>query len=387
MIVLGSGMAREIAERAGLLFHQLGDDETTESFRSRFRKLGECSSVRSMWETGRVFGKAARLLLDELPRALADESYDGLIVDQLQPAACKVADDLGLPYVLTSNALAMYWDSLLPPPPLPWGFRDDRFGRMRNLVAKSLIIRLYYWPSGQRQSKVNPLQMLFEHHHGLAKLAQQPEFFDFPREKMPPHFHYTGPWHRIDRDDQSSEFPWDWLDGRPLIYASMGTIQNRVAHVFQKIINAVKDLPMQVVLSKGGGEVSIDGDVPDNVLMVEKAPQLRLLQKASLVITHSGLNTTLECISAGVPMLCLPVTNDQPGVAKRVEWLGMGEVIPVAKVTTKKLRAKLDQMLADSSYKERCLEYQAKLGEFDGLTKAAEIAEQAFLTKRPVSST
>ena len=51
-------------------------------------------------------------------------------------------------------------------------------------------------------------------------------FFDYPRERLPDNFHYTGPWHSVDFGD-NLDFPWEKLDGRPLIYASMGTLQNR----------------------------------------------------------------------------------------------------------------------------------------------------------------
>ena len=58
---------------------------------------------------------------------------------------------------------------------------------------------------------------------------------------MPANFHYTGPFHDV-RVRPPAPFPWERLSGRPLIYASMGTLQNRMRHVFGTIAEACRDL-------------------------------------------------------------------------------------------------------------------------------------------------
>jgi UDP-glucoronosyl and UDP-glucosyl transferase len=60
------------------------------------------------------------------------------------------------------------------------------------------------------------------------------------------------------------------------------------------------------------------GPVPSNAIVVNNAPQLELLKKASMCITHAGFNTLLEALTQGVPQIAIPVTNDQPGVAARI---------------------------------------------------------------------
>ena len=379
VVVLGGSKAHSFAAAAGLDFHCLGENDPLQSqLESEWQQLAYCSGVGSMLQTGKILGLEAKLTMKHLRAATSNLGCDGLVIDQVSPAAAIIADQVHLPYVIASNALAMYWDPLMPPPPLPWGFRDDTIGRIRNRVAWSFISQLYYWLSNRRSTQVDPMKLVFEHQHGLAKIAQQPEFFDFPRESVVPNFHYTGPWHRPHRDDESIDFPWDWLDQRPLLYASMGTLQNGLAPVFQSIIEAVRSFPMQVVLSKGGGEVELNMEVPDNVLVVDRAPQLRLLEKASFAITHAGLNTVLECLVNGVPMLCLPVTNDQPGVAKRVERLQVGVVRPVSKVSVRGIRRDLAHLLSKPVFTQNAQKYQGKLALTDGLSQAASIVEQAF---------
>lgn len=383
--LLGGRRGIPYAERAGLEHVPLGvEGDWDLALQAANRELGERGNLAAMMQTGKCFGLGTKILLRDLPGALAGGVFDGLIIDQVAPSACDVADRVGVPYVIAYDALAAIDDPLAPPPPLCWQYRNDLIGRSRNWLAKRLIPPLYRRFAQSRTTGVDPLELVFRPDRGLAQISQQPDFFDFPLQRLPPCFHYTAPWHDDDRDDGAIGFPWDRLDGRPLVYASMGTLQNRLGHVFDAILQAVRGYDVQLVLSKGGGEARFSADVPENAIVVEKAPQLRLLSRARLAITHAGLNTALECVAQGVPMICLPVTNDQPGVAMRVERLGLGTVLPAGRVTTAKLRQALERMLADEDSLRRAKTYRDRLAGQHGPSLAADIVERAFLTKQRV---
>src|SRR5580658_8714154 len=66
-------------------------------------------------------------------------------------------------------------------------------------------------------------------------------------------------------------------------------------------------------------------------------PQLELLKGAALCITHAGLNTALEALTQGVPMVALPIGYDQPGVAARIVYHGVGESLEIEKLTGEQL--------------------------------------------------
>ncbi|HXP06894.1 MAG TPA: hypothetical protein VN828_00290 [Acidobacteriaceae bacterium] len=71
-----------------------------------------------------------------------------------------------------------------------------------------------------------------------AIVSQTPKEFDLPGIPWPPQFHYAGPFF----DDAGREpipFRWEKLDGRPLIYASLGTLVNGMAIIYQTILAAV----------------------------------------------------------------------------------------------------------------------------------------------------
>jgi MGT family glycosyltransferase len=124
--------------------------------------------------------------------------------------------------------------------------------------------------------------------------------------------------------------------------------------------------------------------LPGNPLVVEYAPQLELLQKTSLTITHAGMNTTLECLNNGVPMVAIPVANDQPGVAARIAWAGAGEAVPLKKLNVSKLRVAVEKVLTESSYKQNALRLQEAIKRAGGVQRAADIIEQAVSTGKPV---
>lgn len=118
-----------------------------------------------------------------------------------------------------------------------------------------------------------------------------------------------------------ADFPWHQLNGKPLIYASLGTIQNQQLDLFARIAEACSHLDAQLVIALGGGSnPNALPSLPGHPLVVGFAPQLALLQRAALTITHAGLNTVLESLRCGVPMVAIPIANDQPGVAARVAW-------------------------------------------------------------------
>ncbi|MEO0647476.1 MAG: glycosyltransferase, partial [Cyanobacteria bacterium J06650_10] len=111
---------------------------------------------------------------------------------------------------------------------------------------------------------------------------------------------------------------------------------------------------------------------------------LDLLKKATLTITHSGMNTVLECLSNGVPIVAIPIANDQPGIASRVVWAGCGEAIPVKKISVAKLQAAISKVLTASVYKENALRLQSSIHRAGGVKRAIDIVEQVIATGQPV---
>jgi MGT family glycosyltransferase len=156
----------------------------------------------------------------------------------------------------------------------------------------------------------------------------------------------------------------------------MGSLQNGFDEVFRKIAHACAGLDAQLVLSLGGGmEPAALGDLPGDPIVVKFAPQLELLRRASLTITHAGLNTTLESLAQGVPMVAIPVGNDQPGVAARIAWTQTGRVVPLGKLSVQRLRGEVETVLRDGKYRAAAQQLQQAITRINGLEKAADLVE------------
>jgi MGT family glycosyltransferase len=157
--------------------------------------------------------------------------------------------------------------------------------------------------------------------------------------------------------------------------------------MFVAIAEAVAPLDAQLVISLGAADQDVSAltaRCPGDPVVVPVAPQLQLLDRATLAITHAGLNTALESLARGVPMVAIPITNDQPGVARRLEWLRVGDVVLPRQLTASRLRRAVERVLNDPGYRERARERAREIASLDGLGRAADIVEAAVRTNAPV---
>jgi MGT family glycosyltransferase len=221
----------------------------------------------------------------------------------------------------------------------------------------------------------------------FASITQVPRAFDFESSHWPRQFHHTGPFHN-GKGREKVDFPWDRLTGKPLIYASMGTILNGQADVFRAIIAAVaKNENLQLVLSIGD---QVDpkqvGPVPKNAIIAKRVPQLELLKQATICITHAGLNTALESLAEGIPLLAIPITYDQPGVAARIAHHKTGMVTSLAGLTADHLALLLEELLIDPIYRENARKLQKAITKANGLSLAADLIEESLGTRKKLSA-
>jgi zeaxanthin glucosyltransferase len=388
--LLGSPRAKPKADACGFGFLPVGiPEEESGEAQANIDRLASMKGLRALRYTGQLLCEQSAIILRDGEQQLRAAGVEAMAVDQVSPAGAALADVLKLPFVLICNAMAMHQEPGIPPGVLGWRYRPGFFGRLRNRLGNT-VLKAAARPISRTVSEYRvkhgfpPYRFGDTAFLGLAHVAQQPAFFDFPRSQLPTHFHYTGPWQDPGRDTETIPFPWEKLDGRPLIYASLGTLQNRLHHVFRAILDGCATLNVQVVLSLGRKDATWDGPTPANAVVVPFAPQLSLLNRAHFLITHAGLNTALEGLARGLPMLCLPVTNDQPGVARRVEWLGAGEVLKPGRATAARVRALVEKLTTDGKYRQAAEKCRDSLKSNPGVVRAADIAEEAFHTGQRV---
>jgi zeaxanthin glucosyltransferase len=330
-----------------------------------------------------VLAKETEKILKSLPQMVKTNRIDALVLDPIQFFAELGAIKLGLPYV--SVGLAMYVDYLGHTPLCCYDWRHETtpeaLARNRQGVAQFTKLaynegtKAYAREAGIKVDWDAPSDIFSQ----LAYITQIPKEFDFENPWLPPQFHHTGPFSNP-KSRPAIDFPWERLTGEPLIYASMGTILNGQADVFRTIIAGVaKHKGTQLVLSIGDQlDPKQMGPAPSNAIIVNQVPQLDLLKRASVCITHAGLNTVLESLAEGVPQLAIPVTFDQPGVAARITAKNTGVTMPFTKLTSDHLSRLLGEVLNNPVYRENARKLQDIISQTNGLSMAADIVERSF---------
>jgi zeaxanthin glucosyltransferase len=330
---------------------------------------------------------------EHLPEKLAETGVEALVLDTVCFFLELVPMRLGMPYAHIWNVLHLDSSGATPSSLFSWPHKTTPEALARNVEGLKII--------GEMFAPVLAIAKSYAEKAGLdidwsdpsattSKLAvvtQTPKEFDFPNAPWPEQFHYTGPFH----DDEGREqvpFPWKKLSDKPLIYASLGTLVNGMQHVYRTILGAVGTIPeVQVVLSIGKN-INLDdlGPIPSNTIVVSTAPQIELLKRAELCITHAGLNTVLESLAQGVPMVAIPIGYDQPGAAARIAYHGVGEFVEVGNLSVERLTRLIQWVLRSPNYRDRAAFFQKVIARTRGLDLAAALIERAFQTNQRVNS-
>jgi zeaxanthin glucosyltransferase len=378
---------------AGLEFLPCGEKEyPLGSLKERLRWLSKLQGEEALQATLQNVAVRTEAMLNSLPAILTAAEVDAVVVDTVLIYTELAPMSLGIPYAHVANALHFDYSGATPLCIYDWPHEANPVAWTRNLKGVELFFeRLQSTVAvAQAYAKRVGLDIDWDNHSAtfskLACITQTPRVFDFESSHWPPQFHHTGPFHdgagRIEVD-----FPWERLTGEPLIYASMGTLMNGLADIYRTIITAAgKRKGFQLVLSIGD---QLDpeqlGPVPNNTIVVQRAPQLELLKRASACITHAGLNTVLESLTQGVPQVAIPVTVDQPGVAARIAEKKTGLFVPLKELNVSRLSLLLDHVLNDPSYRHNARCIQEVIAETDGLSEAADLLERAFYTPQKTS--
>jgi UDP:flavonoid glycosyltransferase YjiC (YdhE family) len=216
----------------------------------------------------------------------------------------------------------------------------------------------------------------------LPEVVLCPVEFEMPQE-FPPARNYCEP--SVWRDRAMTDLSWAQLDTRRrLVYCSFGTqIANYAgaATVLRAVISAFADLPAHQLLLAGGllHEQLAAEERPDNVWLVQSAPQLDVLTRADVIITHGGLGTLKEAIMARVPPLVIPFAFDQPANGRRVEYHGIGRACPPSACTSAWIRRAVLDVAGDEAVRARLAALSAVFWARESECRAGRLLERAAI--------
>ena len=156
-----------------------------------------------------------------------------------------------------------------------------------------------------------------------------------------------------------------------LIYISMGTVNNNLLSFYKTCLSSFENTPYQVILSVGN-LVSLNefSKLPEHLSVFSHVDQIAVLKKADIFISHCGMNSVNESLYFGVPLIMLPQTSEQSGVAERVSQLGAG--IRIHKPDADAIRNAVEKIFADSSYKQNACKISDGFQKCPGARGAAD---------------
>ncbi len=296
------------------------------------------------------------LLYDEvvLPEILdiaKEEQYDMIICDSIFGGACFLKQITKIPVVCSHSSFATS-QAPVPKQMLVPGFHTqlDHCYQILKRICESYKIEE---PS---------LEQVFTS-KGDLNIVYTTRNFNGDEALQESEYLFAGP--SIDRIQEEYDLDLSVIGDRKLIYISLGSLNTDFVDFYKTCIMAFRNTDYYVYISIGKKcEVSQLGEIPPNFSVKSFLPQLEILKRADVFITHAGFNSVNEALYFGVPMLAVPQVNDQYTVAKRLVSMQLGMTESLKELSPETLRSKTETLIMDRKVKENCMRISQEMRDF-----------------------
>jgi UDP:flavonoid glycosyltransferase YjiC (YdhE family) len=322
---------------------------------ARVGQLGPGRETEELFTTNMFFGLAARRMAPDLLALHHTWPPDIIVRESLELGGALAAEYLGLPHAgveVTNLSFIMPWREAIR-------VQLDRVRQGLGLPPDPM------------------LEMLYRYLH----LSFTPPGFYDPVLALPPTLHAL---HSSAFDRSGDETVPAWLrelPERPTVYVTLGTVANNLPGVFPRVLRTIlaglRDEPLNLVVTIGRDKDPAElGPQPDNVHVERYIPQSLLFPYCDMVVTHAGHNTVLATIDAGLPLVLIPLSGDQPDNAQRCEDLGLGRVVAPADLTPETVRDAVRTVGREPGYRNNVRLLQAEMRALPGPEHGVWLLEQ-----------
>jgi MGT family glycosyltransferase len=314
------------------------------------------AALRFLWEDFLV--PLARATWAPLETAVAAYEPDLLLVDQQTFAGAAVAKKRGLRWATSATTTAELGDPFAAFPKVARWVR-------RQLIELQVDV-------GIPRARASRGDLRFS--DDLVIVFSTPELVGAATGR-PDHYRFVGASMNPARRAPADDFPWDWLaPDQPHVLVTLGTVSSGSgARFLDTVIAAVADQPFQTVIAATHASAV---PLPDNVLVVERVPQLALLPHLDAVVCHGGHNTVCETLAHGLPLVVAPIRDDQPTVADQVARAGAGIRVKFGRVGPEALREAVVAALTDPALRQGAAVIRDSFVAAGGASAAATALEE-----------
>jgi MGT family glycosyltransferase len=181
----------------------------------------------------------------------------------------------------------------------------------------------------------------------------------------------------------------DNLPPNPVVHAALGAAPNRpdTVAILKTIINGLADQPLTLILASGRDQDPESlGPLPVNVRVARYIPHSQLLPRCDAIITHAGAGTLIASVAAGLPMVLIPQSGDQPDNAACAAAAGVGCVIAPADLTAETIREATLEVLDNPSYRHSVEALRREIDALPPISRAVALIEKVGREKAPVAA-
>jgi len=162
-------------------------------------------------------------------------------------------------------------------------------------------------------------------------------------------------------------------EGPPPLVFGLGSLAFHAAgNFYSESIELSKRLQKRAVLLVGK-EQDYNLKTDENIYIAEYAPHSQLFPRAGAIIHHGGIGSTGRALMHGKLQLITPFNGDQFDNARRVQRLGIGEVLPIRKFNATRAETLLGRLFENEDAQHKAFQIQSKFEDENGAKNAAEI--------------
>jgi MGT family glycosyltransferase len=361
VIYFSSEEFREKIEKSGAVFKTYGGESNPLKMQ---HNNGKETGINKLMNFVEKILSSSNEIIDDILYQTKDIKFDYIVYDSVIPIGNVIAKILDVPSI---SSFAVF---ITP--------KERMIGKnysIEDLIKDHAIIHTYKRVSENLREIYNAelpgeISELF-FNKGDINIAYTSRYFVSHIEYYDDSFKFIGP--PIYDRKENLDFPFEKLQGKKVIYISLGTVFNSMnIKLYDIFFKTFADSDAVVVMTAYNIDIS-KFNIPENFIVKNYVPQSQILKYADVAVTHAGMNSISDLLYNNVPFVAIPIGGDQPFMAKRASELGAAISLDKDRITPEILKSSVKKVLKDPEYIENIKKISDSFKESGGYEKAVEV--------------